>query len=98
MFCFVGTYGFNMSLFDVYAMFGFGVLGYFMEKYDFALAPIVIAFILGPMMETALVQALIITDQNVLKFFTKPIALSFFILTVILAFFIARRKQKMERF
>ncbi len=98
MFCFLGTYGFNMSLFDVYSMFGFGLLGYFMEKYDFALAPLVIAFILGPMVETALVQALIITDQNIFRFFTKPIALGFFIITLVLGIFIARRKRRMEQF
>ncbi|MBW1962155.1 MAG: tripartite tricarboxylate transporter permease [Deltaproteobacteria bacterium] len=46
--CFIGSYAVNNSLFDVQVMFFFGVMGYFMRKYKFPLAPLLIAFILGP--------------------------------------------------
>lgn len=89
--CFVGTYAIDNSLFDVQAMLFFGVLGYVMRKFDYPLAPLLIAFVLGPMLENALRQALIMSDGNVGIFISRPISLGFLVLTVLTVGFIALR-------
>ena len=77
MLCFVGTYAVDNSMFDVQAMFFFGIFGYLMRKFDYPLAPLLIAFVLGPMLENALRQALIMSDGSLKIFFIRPISLGF---------------------
>jgi putative tricarboxylic transport membrane protein len=55
-------------------MLGFGVLGYVMRKFDFDTAPLVLAFLLGPMMEVAMRQSLIISQGSFKIFVTRPIS------------------------
>ena len=80
--CCVGSYAFNNSLLDVKLMFLFGVIGYFMTKFGFATAPMLIAFILEPIGEQAIRQSLLLSDGSVLIFFTRPIAVAFIALTI----------------
>ena len=54
IFCVIGAYGLKQSLFDVWVMLGFGILGYLLRKLDFPIAPAILALILGPMMERSL--------------------------------------------
>ncbi len=89
--CFVGSYAVNNSLFDVQVMFFFGVLGYVMRKFKFPLAPLLIAFILGPMIENGFRQSFIIFDGNIFKFFTRPISLFFLIATALTVAFTVRK-------
>src|SRR5690606_33420225 len=56
----VGVYCINNSIFDLYMMFCFGLIGYSMEKLEFPLAPAVLGLILGPMAETNLRLSLLI--------------------------------------
>jgi putative tricarboxylic transport membrane protein len=56
-------------------MLFFGVLGYLMKKFNYEAAPLVLALVLGPMMENALRQALIMSNGGVGIFFTRPISL-----------------------
>lgn len=60
----VGIYAINNSLFDVWLMLGFGLLGYVMEKLDMPTAPTVLAVILGPMAEEALRRALLLSGGD----------------------------------
>ena len=71
------------SLFDIYVMAVSGIVGYFMLKFHFPIAPLIIAFVLGVLLEKYLRQALIITQGSFLPFLTKPPSLFFLILTVI---------------
>ena len=64
----------NMSVFDVFIMLFFGVLGYVMKKFDIPGAPMVIALVLGPMLEYALYQALAVAHGDVTTFVTRPIS------------------------
>ncbi len=73
-FCFVGTYAVNNSLTDVWIMLVFGVLGYLMKKFDFPAAPVVLALVLGPMVENSLRQSLLMSQGNLGIFFTRPIS------------------------
>jgi len=74
LFCLIGAYSINNSTFDVAIMLVFGVLGYLMRKYNFEGAPMVLAFVLGPMFENSLRQSLLLSDGSFLIFFTRPIA------------------------
>ena len=74
LFCLIGAYSINNSTFDVAVMLFFGVLGYLMRKYNFEGAPMVLAFVLGPMFENSLRQSLLLSDGSFLIFFTRPIA------------------------
>jgi putative tricarboxylic transport membrane protein len=81
--CVVGSYAISNSIFDVGLVIVFGVLGYYMQKFGFAVAPFLIAFLLAPIGETAARQALLISVGSLSIFFTKPISLGFFIITVL---------------
>ncbi len=83
VFCFIGSYSINMNTFDLYTMLGFGVLGYFMHKFDFSQAALCIALILGPMAESNLRLGLMGTDGDVLAFCSSPITIGFFILSAL---------------
>jgi len=72
--CVVGAYAISTGLFDVGLMLIFGVAGYFMKKADIPPAPMLLALLLGPMMERALYQALNIAHGNMLTFLTRPIS------------------------
>jgi putative tricarboxylic transport membrane protein len=75
--CFTGVFVANNSLFDVYVMLGFGVLGYAMSKFGFPVAPLLIGFILGPIVEIGLRQSLVISRGSLDIFVTKPISALF---------------------
>ncbi|MDF2524580.1 MAG: transporter [Clostridiales bacterium] len=94
----LGAYSISNSLFDVGAMLGFAVLGYVFKKLDIPLAPIVLTFILGGMMESSLSQSLNIFKGDFTKFFTRPISGVVLGLTVLifLASFIAGLKGKKD--
>ncbi|MFI0471380.1 tripartite tricarboxylate transporter permease [Halomonas sp. HMF6819] len=79
----IGTYSINASTFDLLIMFCAGVAGFLLRYGGFPLAPIVIGFVLGPMIEQSLRQGLIITRGDFLAFLHYPIALAFFILTLL---------------
>ena len=64
LFCLIGVYSHGNAVFDLYLMIGFGVLGYLMRKFGYEPAPLVLAFVLGPMMENNLRKALIISDGS----------------------------------
>ncbi len=83
MFCIVGSYGMNLSIYDIYIMGILGVLGYFLRKYGFSLAPMLITFILTPMLEDNVRRSLTISDGSFAIFVESPISLLFLVLTVL---------------
>jgi len=72
--CVVGSYTSNSNIFDVWVMIGFGLIGYCLRKFHYELAPFVLAFILGPLFEQSLRQSLIMSKQNPMIFFSRPIS------------------------
>ena len=64
------------NVFDVYAMALFGVLGYALIKLDFELAPLLLGFVLGPMLEENLRRAMVISRGNATVFVTHPLSLA----------------------
>jgi putative tricarboxylic transport membrane protein len=80
----VGVYSINSSMFDVWVLVVFGLLGYVMRKTDFPTAPLVLTFVLGPLFEQAVRRSLIISQGDPSIFVTRPWAVVFLITTVLL--------------
>ena len=74
LFCLIGAYSINYSTMDILIMIGFGVVGYLMKKFQYEGAPLVLAYVLGPMLEMALRQSLTMSDGQFSIFFTRPIS------------------------
>ncbi|MGD0784126.1 MAG: tripartite tricarboxylate transporter permease, partial [Candidatus Aminicenantales bacterium] len=72
--CIIGAYSVNNSVFDVGMMVGFGVVGYLLRKFAFPPAPLILAMILGPMLERTLQQSLIGSGGEPLVFLQRPIS------------------------
>ena len=83
IFCVIGAYGLKQSLFDVWIMLGFGMLGYLLRKLDLPLAPAILALILGPMMERSLRTTLEISAGSFAIFLDRPLALALLTIPVI---------------
>ena len=77
VFCVIGAFSLNNSMFDVGTMIGFGILGYVLRKAGYDVAPLLLAFVLGSMFEQNLRQGLIIGFGNPLVFLTSPISAAF---------------------
>lgn len=75
LFCIIGAFSLANSIVDVLIMIFFGLMGYFMNKFEFEAAPLVLAMVLGPMMEPALKRSLILSMGSPLIFFERPISL-----------------------
>ena len=90
--CVIGSYVYGNNIFSVWVMFLGGILGYIMRKYDFPLAPLVIAMILSPILESSLRQALIISSGDISIFFARPISAVFLLFTIISVSYIAFSK------
>lgn len=84
--CVVGAYALNNSYFDVLVMFVAGVVGYFMKRAGIPASPIILGLILGPMMESNLRRALVMSQGDLSIFYTRPITLVLIILAFITLF------------
>ncbi|MCU0594476.1 MAG: tripartite tricarboxylate transporter permease [Desulfobacterota bacterium] len=99
LFCLIGVYSMNNLSFDLYVMLCFGVIGWLMRKFGYEGAPLILAYVLGPMLENALRQSLLISQGSFLIFVTRPIsavALGFaflLLVTTLLPNFKKRRRQ-----
>jgi len=98
VFCCIGAYTINSKPFDAYVMAFFAVFGYVALKLDCEPAPLVLGFVLGPMMEENLRRALLISRGDPLVFLQEPISLAFLLaavgLLIVLAAPTIRRKRE----
>lgn len=74
VFCAIGVLSINNSSFDVYLIAAFGVFGYVLTKLECEPAPLLLGFVLGPMMEENLRRALVLAKGDVTVFVTRPIS------------------------
>jgi putative tricarboxylic transport membrane protein len=70
----VGTYSANRNPFDLWVMLGFGVFGWFLRKLDYELAPMVLAFVLAPLLEQSLRQSMVMSPDGALIFLQRPVS------------------------
>ena len=101
LFCLIGAYSLNNSTFEVSLMVFFGAVGYLMRKFGFEAAPLVLAFIMGPLLEQNLRQSLLISGGSFAIFVTRPIAcvtliIAFLLLLSNLVPFVKKRREKVE--
>ncbi|MFI8491390.1 tripartite tricarboxylate transporter permease [Peribacillus butanolivorans] len=78
-----GVYAVQVSTYDLLLLLGCGVLGYFLSKNDYPIAPLVLGLVLGPMIENNMRRALTISDGDFSLFFTRPLSLTFLIVTAL---------------
>ncbi|MGE5576098.1 MAG: tripartite tricarboxylate transporter permease [Syntrophothermus sp.] len=74
LFTLIGVYSVNNSTFDIWLMMITGILGYLMRKLNFEPGPLLLAFVLGPIVERSLRQSLLLSAGSPAIFFTRPIA------------------------
>ncbi len=74
VFCLIGVYGVSFNTFDMFLLLLFGIIGYVMRLFHFPAAPLLLAFILGGMMEQSFRQSLTISNGSLAIFFTNPIS------------------------
>ena len=101
VFCAIGVFSLNNSTFDVYLMAIFGVLGYALAKLDCEPAPLLLGFILGPMMEENMRRALVIARGDFTVFVTRPISAAMLLLAAVALFAVlspAFRRTREEAF
>jgi TctA family transporter len=98
MFCAVGNYSINNSPMDVWLCAAFGILGYILVKLECEPAPLILGYVLGPLMEENLRRALLISRGDPTVFFTRPISLAFMIAAalILLMMILPAFRQKKE--
>jgi putative tricarboxylic transport membrane protein len=86
-FCLIGVYSTENTVLNIYVMMVFGVVGYLMRKFEYEPAPLVLALVLGPIMERAFRQSLIMSSGSPLIFFTRPLSAVFMVAAITILFF-----------
>lgn len=84
LFCLIGSYSLNNNVMEILIMILFGIVGYLMKKFEYEGAPLILAFVLSPLLENALRQSLIMSHGSFAIFLTRPISLVFFIVSILL--------------
>jgi putative tricarboxylic transport membrane protein len=98
LFCLIGVYSVSNAVFDIYIMILFGIVGYLMKKFDYEGAPLVLAFVLGPLLENNLRKSLIMSQGDFSIFFTRPLSAVSLVLALLLLIspFIPWMRKKRE--
>ena len=97
LFSIIGSYSIDNSVFDILVMLFFGTVGFILRKFQYEFSPLVLAFILGPMLENSLRQSLLVTGGSFSVFFTRPVSASCLGIAVLLllsSILLRRRKKR----
>jgi putative tricarboxylic transport membrane protein len=84
VFCLIGSFSLNNSVVEVGIMLFFGIVGYLLKKFDYEAAPLVLALVLGPRLETSLRRSLLMQQGDLTIFLTRPIAAALLALAIVL--------------
>jgi putative tricarboxylic transport membrane protein len=82
LFCLTGMYSVNNFMLDLWVMLGCGALGYLMRKWAYEGAPLLLALVLGPRLEVAFRQSLMISHGDFSIFVERPVSLVFLVATL----------------
>jgi putative tricarboxylic transport membrane protein len=97
LFCCVGVYSVRNTVFDIWVMGIFGIIGYLFRKVSLEPGPLILAFVLGPILERSLRQALLISAGSPFIFFKRPISgtiMGFLLIFIILQIFTRFRRRR----
>ena len=81
--CTIGSFAIASRTFDIWVMLGFGVLGLILRELNFPMAPLILGVVLGPILDLNLRRGLVLSDGNLLPFFTRPVSLVLWIVILI---------------
>lgn len=101
VFCCIGVFSLHNATFDIYLMAAFGMLGYILRKLDCEPAPLLLGFILGPMMEEYLRRAMLLSRGDATVFVTQPISATMLVAAIVLLALVtipAARKARQDAF
>lgn len=84
---FCGVYSANNSIFDVFLAVLFGVIGYLLKKFRFDLTPIILAFILGPILEAQFRRSMLMSEGSFLIFLERPGSLAIVCIIAVVVLF-----------
>lgn len=93
----IGVYSVNNNSIDVLLTFGFGVLGFFFNRAGFPSAPLLLGFVLGPLLEENFRRALLLSSGDLSTFITRPVSAVFLAATVLILFSSALALRKRNR-
>jgi putative tricarboxylic transport membrane protein len=97
VFCCIGVYTVNNTVFDVYVTAGFGLIGYLFFKLGCEPPPLLLGFVLGPMMEENFRRALLLSRGDFTTFLTRPLSLGLLIAAALLVVIVALPAVKKTR-
>lgn len=97
IFATVGAYGMRQSAFDLFLLYGIGLLGVVMRRFDFPTAPVVVGMILGPLAEAQLRNAMSIGEGSAAVFFQRPMSIALVIIVVAVLVLPRLAKRMSER-
>ncbi len=95
--CVIGSFSSHNNMFDVFTMFAAGLIGFFMQKFGFPVAPTILALVLGPTMEDSFRRALILSQGDFTTFVSSPISIVFYAFTIFVLVSQVRRKKKAKK-
>jgi len=101
VFCSVGVYTLNYSVFDVFVTAAFGLIGYVWAKLKVEGAPLLLGLVLGPMMEENFRRALLLSRGDFMTFVERPLSAVLLAIAAVLVIFVtlpAIRKKREETF
>ncbi len=90
----VGTFSANRNLFDLWVMLGFGVFGWFVRRLGYELAPLVLAFVLAPLLEQSLRQSMVMSPDGALIFLARPLSAVLLGVALLLVLLIAAGRRR----
>jgi putative tricarboxylic transport membrane protein len=83
--CTIGSYAVNSNMFDVFLSFLFGILGLWMRRFGFDVAPLVLGMVLGDLIDVQFRRAILTSNYSFLPFFTRPICIILILILIYLA-------------
>jgi putative tricarboxylic transport membrane protein len=99
IFAFAGVFAVRNNPTDLYVLGVFGAIGYVLRKYHFDVAPLAMAFILGPEIERSVSQTISLSKGDIVGYilFDRPITVAILVLTPMIAWYLWRRSTKLRR-
>ncbi|MDI6754254.1 MAG: tripartite tricarboxylate transporter permease [Thermodesulfobacteriota bacterium] len=97
VFCFLGAFALRNDMSDVWLMAFFGILGFFMRRYELPIPPMILGIILGPLAEGNFMVTLIGAQNDFTVFFRRPVSACLIIISIGLLLMPALRKLKEKR-
>ena len=94
--CIIGSYSLNNNIVEVNMMIIFGVMGYLLKKLGYELAPLVMAFVLCPLIEGSLIRSLKMAQGSFSIFYSRPICLMLILIAIFLLFASLFRKRPLS--